>query len=188
LAAVVLGVSVPGPLIGVALIWLLNHDLPPHISAPGGAQKSWLLMLYDDTPLAPILAQAIRALPIAAVLAWHSFRTLSQDVLDAAALDGLAPRQVFWRIAIPERRAALAGAWLAAFAVAFGDLAWSLLVIPPGMDTIQRRVFGLVHSGVEEQVAAISLVNILVYAVIVIAILSLISRRVAKAPARRKEH
>jgi iron(III) transport system permease protein len=159
------------------MIWLLNHDWPPQMSAPGGAQKSWLLMLYDDTPLAPILAQAIRALPIATVLSWHSLKTLSQDVFDAAALDGLPPRQVFWRIAIPQRRAALAGAWLAAFAVAFGDLAWSLLVIPPGMDTIQRRVFGLVHSGVEEQVAAISLVNIVIYTVLAGLVLRLIDAR-----------
>jgi ABC-type Fe3+ transport system permease subunit len=166
IATVVLGLAIPGPLVGIGLIWLLNHDLPPEIIASNGKWKSWLLVLYDETPLAPVLAQAIRALPVTVLLAWHSFSSLSDDVLAAAALDGLAPRRVLWRIALPQRKAALAAAWLAALAVAAGDLAWSLLVLPPGMDTIQRRVFGLVHSGVEEQVATISLVTILAYAVV----------------------
>ena len=166
IGAAALGMALPGPLVGVALIWLLNHDLPPAITASDGQAKSWLLVLYDETPLAPILAQTIRALPLATLLCWHSFRTLSRDVLDAAALDGLTPWQVLWRVALPQRWAGLTGAWVAGFAVAAGDLAWVHLVTPPGMDLIQRRVFGLVHSGVEEQVAAISLVVVLAYAAV----------------------
>src|SRR5262249_21718212 len=90
-----LRLAVLGPLVGASLVRLLNHDLTPLIPL-GDTRKSWLLLLYDDTPLAPILAQAIRALPLATLLLWHSFTTLSQDVLDAAALDGLSPRQIFW--------------------------------------------------------------------------------------------
>lgn len=173
LVAVVLGVAIPGPLVGVTLIQLLNHDLPPQLAWSGGT-KSWLLILYDHTPLAPILAQSIRALPLATLIAWHSFRTLDPDVLAAAALDGRSPLQVLWRIALPQRWRAICAAWLAALAVTAGDLAWVHLVTPPGMDLIQRRVFGLVHSGVEEQVAAISLVNIAVYAALAGAILRLL--------------
>lgn len=173
LAAVVLGLAIPGPLVGVALIWLMNRDLPPLIPSRDGSAKSWLLVLYDETPLAPILAQAIRALPLVVLIGWHSFRSLNRDMLAAAALDGAAPWQVLWRIAIPQRRLALAGGWLAALAIAAGDLAWVHLVTPPGMDLIQRRVFGLVHSGVEEQVAAISLVVILTYAALTALVVAL---------------
>jgi iron(III) transport system permease protein len=187
IAAIVLGLTIPGPLVGAALIWLLNHDVPPSIpffdeTVQKWLSKSWLLMLYDDTPFAPVLAQAIRALPLAALLLWHSFATLSDDVLDAAALDGLSPRRVFWRIAVPQRWRAIFAAWIAAFAVAVGDLAWSHLVTPPGLDLLSRRVFGLVHSGVEEQVAAISLVNIIACAVLAAAILWLL------APMRLNEY
>lgn len=165
LVAVVLGLTIPGPLVGVALIHLFNHDLPPLLPAAGGP-KSWLLILYDDTPLAPIIAQAIRALPLATLIAWHSFRSLDRDVLAAAALDGLSPWGVLWQVALPQRWRAIAAAWLAGFAVAAGDLAWAHMVTPAGMDLIQRRVFGLVHSGVEEQVAAIALVNVAAYALL----------------------
>jgi iron(III) transport system permease protein len=169
----VLGLAIPGPLVGATLIQLLNHDLPPAISLPDG-QKSWLLFLYDNTPLAPIIAQAIRALPLTIMLLWHSFATLSDDVLAAAALDGLSPWRVFWRIAVPQRWRAILASWVAAFSAAAGDLAWSHLVTPPGLDLLSRRVFGLVHSGVEEQVAAISLVVIVAYASLAVAVLLLL--------------
>jgi ABC-type Fe3+ transport system permease subunit len=166
---VVLGLAIPGPLVGAALIQMLNHDLPPEITFAGGPRKSWLLLLYDETPLAPILAQTIRALPLVIMLLWYSFAALSDEVLAAAALDGLSPGRVFWKIAVPQRWRAIVAAWIAAFAIAAGDLAWAHLVTPPGLDLLQRRVFGLVHSGVEEQVAAISLVVMMAYAVLVAA-------------------
>lgn len=173
IAIAVLGLTIPGPLVGAALIQLFNHDLPPAISLPDGTSKSWLLLLYDNTPLAPIVAQAIRALPLAIMLLWHSFATLSDDVLAAAALDGLSPRRVFWKIAVPQRWRPILATWIAAFAVAAGDLAWAHLVTPPGLDLLSRRVFGLVHSGVEEQVAAISLIVIFAYAALATVVLLL---------------
>jgi iron(III) transport system permease protein len=170
----VVALTIPGPVVGAALIQILNHDLPPRLPTGDGMAKSWLLLLYDQTPLAPILAQAIRALPISVLLLWHSFATLDRDVLAAAALDGLSPFRVFWRIALPLRWRAIAAAAIAAFAVSAGDLAWAHLVTPPGLDLLSRRVFGLVHSGVEEQVAAISLFNILVYALLALIALRLL--------------
>jgi len=182
---VALGLAIPGPLVGAALIQLLNHDLPPAIQLADGTSKSWLLLLYDNTPLAPIVAQAVRALPLATMLLWHSFATLGDDVLAAAALDGCTPRQVFWRVALPQRWRAILAAWIVAFAVAAGDLAWAHLVTPPGLDLLQRRVFGLVHSGVEEQVAAISLVNILVYALLATLVMWLLQRlKPSRSPLR----
>jgi ABC-type Fe3+ transport system permease subunit len=178
-----MGLAIPGPLVGSALIEIFNHDVPPRISLGDGTSKSWLLTLYDQTAAAPMLAQAIRALPLATLLLWFSFARLSDDVLEAAALDGLSPLGVFWQIAVRQRWRAIVAAWVAAFAVAAGDLAWAHLVTPPGLDLLQRRVFGLVHSGVEEQVAAISLVVILSYATISLVVLALL--RSQRRPAAR---
>jgi ABC-type Fe3+ transport system permease subunit len=177
ITAIALGLSIPGPLIGASLIQLFNHDIAPRLALAGGLPKSWLLFLYDDTALAPILAQAIRALPLATLLLWHSFATINPHVLEAAALDALTPSQVFWRIALRQRRRALAAAWLASFAIAAGDLAWAHLVTPPGLDLLQRRIFGLIHSGVEEQVAAISLLIVGTYTVLAAVILLLLKPR-----------
>jgi iron(III) transport system permease protein len=186
LVATVVAISVPGPLVGIALIGLFNHDIPPRISLAGGDAKSWLLALYDNTPLVPIIAQAIRALPLTIMVLCRSFATLNGDVLAAAALDGLSPWRVFWKIAVPQRWPAIAAAWIMAFAIAAGDLAWCHLVTPPGLDLLSRRIFGLVHSGVEEQVAAISLVIVMSYAALACLSLWLINRHQTLSVPRRR--
>jgi iron(III) transport system permease protein len=177
IALAAFAMATPGPVIGVGLIHVFNQPSSP-----------LLIWLYDRTVLAPALAQMIHALPLGIVLAWHSFATLSDDVLAAAALDGAGPGRQLWLIAIPQRLLALCSVWLAAFAVAAGDLAWSLLVIPPGLDTLQRRVFGLVHSGVEEQVAGICLFVMGVYALLSVAMWWLLSVRGQKRRGDRKAH
>ena len=151
-----IGLAVPGPLIGVGIIWLLNRE-----SIPG---FTWL---YDRTIVPPALAQALRAFPVTVLVVWPSLASIPRRTLEAAELEGLGRWGQLLHIAAPQRRRALAVAWLLAAAVAFGDLSHSLLVIPPGMDTIQRRIFGLVHAGVDEQVAAASLLMVAGYAGIV---------------------
>jgi len=151
--SLIAGLAVPGPLVGVAIIWLLNREAVPGFT--------WL---YDRTIAAPALAQTIRSLPIAVLIVWPALASIPRRTLEAAALDGLGRWSQLLRIAIPQRRSALTAGWLLSAAVAFGDLSHSLLVIPPGMDTIQRRLFGLVHAGVDEQVAALSLLMVAGYA------------------------
>ena len=151
--ALTIGLATPGPLVGVSIIWLLNRE-----SIPG---FTWL---YDRTIAGPALAQMVRALPIAVLVVWPALASIPSRLLEAAELDGLSRWRQLLHVALPQRRLAIFAAWLLAAAVAFGDLASSLLVIPPGMDTIQRRVFGLVHAGVDEQVAAACLLMAAGYA------------------------
>jgi iron(III) transport system permease protein len=155
IAACVLALATPGPLVGVLLMRAFNQPWSP-----------LLIYLYDRTALVPVIAQAMRALPIAVLVVWHSLATLSDDELAAAALDGAGPLRRLAAIVLPQRWPALAGAWLAALAIAAGDLAWSHLVMPPGIETVQRRVFGLIHYGADEQVAGICLVVVAAYGVL----------------------
>lgn len=48
-----------------------------------------------------ILPQVGRVLPIAVLLLWVGMRGLSNAVLEAAAIDSSAPRQVLWYVALP---------------------------------------------------------------------------------------
>ena len=64
---------------------------------------------------------------------------------------------------------------MAAFAWAAGDLACSILVVPPGVTTVPIRVFGLIHSGVDQQVAGICLVAATAYAVLAGGVLALLA-------------
>jgi iron(III) transport system permease protein len=141
------GLALPGPLIGLGIIWLLDRPFPPG-----------LIWLYDRTLFAPILAMLIRTLPIAILFGWHILQSVADDVLDAAACDGAGHWRQFWWIAAPPRLGSLLAVWLVVFALAAGDLACSILVVPPGVTTVPIRVFGLLHAGVDDQVAAVSLV------------------------------
>lgn len=145
--------ALPGPVVGVGLIRLLNR---PEI--PG------LVFLYDRSILAPWLALTVRGLPLAMLIMWHALRTLPPEMLDSAAVDGAGPlTQLAW-IALPSRWAALGLAWVVALAVALGDLAVSILVAPPGVRTLSMHIFDLLHSSVEDQVAGICLAMIVLFA------------------------
>jgi iron(III) transport system permease protein len=135
--------ATPGPLVGVSIISLLNR---PEI--PG------FTYLYDRTIAAPALAQAVRALPITLLIAWHALARFDRPQQEAAALDGCGSWTILGKIVLPQRWRAMIVAWGFAFALSIGDVSCSLLVIPPGMDTVARRLFGMVHSGVDDQVAA----------------------------------
>jgi len=138
--------ALPGPIIGLSVIWLLNREGSPV-----------LIWLYDRTILAPCLAILVRAFPIAMLITWFSLRSIPADLLDAASTEGAGVVGRLLRIAIPQRKLAIAVAWLAAVVIATGDLAASILVTPPGVSTIQIRVFGLLHAGVDDQVAGLCL-------------------------------
>ena len=52
---------------------------------------------------------------------------------------------------------ALVGTLLLTFALSFGELSASQLVLPPGIDTLPRLMLGLLHAGVDEITAAIAI-------------------------------
>jgi iron(III) transport system permease protein len=152
LGAIALLMAVPGPLLGIAMIRLLNQ--------PTDSPVAFLAPLYD-TNFAPWLVQTLRALPIVTLIAWPSLASVPQAMLDTAATDGAG----WWRrlvsIAIPQRWPAIAAAWLVGLAIAVGELAATVLVVPPGPTTISVRIFSLIHYGVDDRVASICLVLVL---------------------------
>ncbi len=155
LVATAICLAVPGPVLGLAVIGLLNRPgWPPLVS------------LYDHSILAPWLVLLIRGLPAATFLLWHAFRTIPPELLEIAAMDGAGSLRRMWHVVLPLRRGALAVAWLVALAVALGDLAASILVVPPGVATLSIHLFGLLHYGVEDQVAGMSLALVGLFALL----------------------
>jgi iron(III) transport system permease protein len=148
-----LGFSLMGPLIGLALVWLFTlHD------------TAWLEWCYSRTISAPVLAAAVRAVPLPVLICWVAFGTLNGETIDAAALDGAGPLARCLRIGVGQRRNAVMLAWLVAFVVACGELSATILATPPGLETVPIRVFGLIHAGVDNQVAAVCLTSVVALA------------------------
>jgi ABC-type Fe3+ transport system permease subunit len=141
-----LGLALPGPVIGLAIIALLNRpEIPP------------LRWLYDQSIAAPWLAQTWRGLPLALLVLWAAFRSLPEEILESAALEGARWPTIVGRIVLPLRAWAVFGAWLAAFAAALAELDASLLAMPPGIETLTILIFRLLHYSVEDRVAGICL-------------------------------
>ena len=146
IGSVSLALAIPGPLIGLTIIGLLNRDSLP-----------LLIWLYDRSILAPLLAVCVRAWPIVGLISWYAWRSLPQVTLDAGELDGARGWSSFLRLGWPQRRLAVGVATLAAVAIGCGDLSATILVTPPGLFTVSSRVFGLLHAGVDDQTAGLCL-------------------------------
>ena len=162
--------TIPGPLLGVATIRLLNR--PP--DSPFAA----LAWLYDSN-FAPWLVQTLRALPLATLIMWPAFASVPQVMLDTAATDGTGWWGRLLRIALPQRWRAAAAAWLVGFAVALGELAATILVMPPqrGATALSIQIFQLLHYGVDDRVAAICLVTVFAVATLTGIAAALLKRR-----------
>jgi len=157
LLGVAVAFAIPGPVVGMAIVWLMNRpEVPP------------LVFLYDHTVLPPLFAQTIRAVPVATFVMWHAMRSVPTETIEAAATDGAKDGEQLWRIVVPQRMAALAATWLIAFAIALGELPGSFLTAPPDVMTLPLRVFNLIHYGVEDYVAGILLGLLMIYAVLAV--------------------
>jgi len=160
--------TTPGPLLGLGVIHLLNR--------PNDSPLAFLGSLYD-TNFGPWLVQTIRALPLATLILWQALATVPQPMLDTAATEGSGWWGRLLRIALPQRWPAVAAAWFVALAIAVGELSATVLVLPPQQATaISVRVFQLLHYGVDDRVAAISLVMVAGIAAVT-AVASLLLRR-----------
>ena len=159
---IALALAVPGSMIGAAIITLLNRPL--------------LAALYDHSILAPWMAQTIHCLPLAILIPWISLRSVSTDTLRSAATDGAGPLTRLVKIAIASRYPAIAITWLVAFALAIGELASTVLVVPPRVTTLTGRIFDWLHYGANDQVAGVCLWMSALYLVIGFCVFRLMQR------------
>ena len=155
-------VSIPGPIIGLVLLLLANEF----------EAIRWLSI---RTAALPVVAVSVIAWPWAFFLSSVIWQRIGQDELDAIALETSGIRWFFTQFNL---RSAMVFAvvWLVAFALAIGDLAASYFVMPAGVDTLARRTFGLLHSGVSNETAALGICNFLLV-LIVASVLYLLGRK-----------
>ena len=165
LGATVAALAVPGPLVSLGLIAVFNHP-----------RFAGLNYLYDRTIAVAVLAQSVRALPFAMFLAWHALRAVPRSLVEAALLDGAGPVTRMWLV-LRQRLFAIGIAGVATAVLSLSELSSTLLVVPPGIEPLSVRLFGLLHYNVEDQVAAITLMLFLVHATAAWLIFA-ISRRV----------
>jgi iron(III) transport system permease protein len=168
--------AIPGPIIGLGLITIFNQSEAP-----------WLHFLYDRSIAAPTIALVIRALPLVTLITWHALSSVPVATLELAALEGAGWWQRLWRVALPQRKGAVAAAWLVGVAIAIGDLSASFLVLPPGISPLSRRIFEEAHYGVDNRLAGLTLTAIGLMTLIALAVAALVQVQTAIAAGRARE-
>jgi ABC-type Fe3+ transport system permease subunit len=155
------GMALPGPLVGLGLISIFS-------------EPQWRILnyLYDDTIAVAVVGQSLRAFPLTYFLVWHALRTVPPSLTEMALLDGAGPLRRMW-LAVRQRPGAMVVAALGAAVVSVGELAATILVAPPGIEPLSIRIFGLLHYNVMDQLAAITLMLILLHAAAVWVLLAL---------------
>lgn len=136
----ILLVSVPGPMVGLLVEWLLNRSWP-----------AWLGLLYDQSLAAPALAQQFRLLPLAWLMTWAIRASVSPATRQQLELDGLSRWQSLRLVLWPQTRGRWLVAALALAVLSIGELSCTILVLPPGVSTVSMRLFGLLHFGMRHQ-------------------------------------
>lgn len=138
--------AIPGPVIGLWLIELFGNSPLPALN--------WL---YDRTVFVTALAQCLKALPLQIILSAVLFWRTPATSLEAMQLEAGSPGSNRLRLLFSQSGWGLVATWLVGYLIASGDLAYSQLVTPPGLETLPRRIFGLAHSGVDEQLAGMGI-------------------------------
>jgi iron(III) transport system permease protein len=138
-----LTLATPGPVLGMALV-------VAYIRFP----------LIYNSPLLIVLADILRTLPFCLLVLWPAVRAIPAAWLEAAAVDGYGPSGQIARVAIPATRDAALAGWLVAFALGLGELPATNLVAPPGTTPLTVLIWGLLHTGVESQLAGVALVQL----------------------------
>jgi iron(III) transport system permease protein len=149
--------ALPGPLIGMGLVKALSQSGIPAVD-----------YLYDKSILAPWAAQTIRSLPLAVLIVWQALRTVPEDTIEMARIDGAGRWTRLARVALPQRYTAVVAAWLVACAIAMGDVAATAsdMVIPAGIDLLSRNIAGMLHASVYDRIAGVCLTNAALFVVI----------------------
>jgi iron(III) transport system permease protein len=137
-----LPLAVPATVIGIGLVRLWNRDIG--------------LPIYGTT-LMLVLGYAARFSPFAVVILAATVKQVNREQEEAVLLTSASWWRRVGRIVAPQCMAGLAAAWTITFVFCLGELGASLLLMPPGSETVTLRLFNLLHYGAHDVVSALSL-------------------------------
>jgi iron(III) transport system permease protein len=163
-AGLAVALATPAPVLAVGLILLVNRSEP-----------AWAGALYDS-PAILTVAYVARFLPVAVLVLMAVMRAVPRDCEDAARTDGCGRLGVWWRIVWP---LTLPGVLLAAFVVmilCLAELPATVLLSPPGCETVAVRYFTLIHYGLYPDAALLCVISIAVVVLPWLGVLLLLRR------------
>lgn len=139
------GYAIPGVVIGLSLVLLVNRALP---------------FLYA-TPLVIVLAYVLRHMPQAVRASESALRQVSPSLEEAALLSGRSPLRAFLQVTLPLILPGLLAGGALVFLTSLKELPATLLLRPAGFDTLAVRVWLWANDGFYVQAAPAALFLVL---------------------------
>lgn len=138
--------AIPSPLVGVLCLQAVEAwDWP------------WLRQLANQSLALPIATMTFYLLPLSFTITFLIVRRTPQPLWDMARIEFSNPVLRWYHSAFrPQLIWHLALGWFL-MVTCLNDITATNLVLPAGTDTMARRILGLVHAGVDDQVAATAL-------------------------------
>jgi iron(III) transport system permease protein len=139
--------ALPPLVLGVAVViaWKRLADVPV------------LGFVYTNGILLVVLAYVGRFLPIVVRVLRNGFGAIDRDTEDAARLLGQGPIRRAVKILLPLQLPALGVGALLAYVLCLTELDATIVTYPPNFETVQVRIFNMVHYFRDEEVAALCL-------------------------------
>lgn len=132
----------------------------PAITIGIGLIKVWNRPLLDAvyaTPLILIIGCMTRFFSFSAIVVSCGLKQISPRLEEAGRLFDPSWFRVTRKIMIPLLAPSLSVGFFIVFILSFAELGATLLVIPPGSETIPIKIYNLMHYGAGERVAALSM-------------------------------
>lgn len=137
--------TLPGTVIGIGLIGLWNRPITNVVYATPAIVILGYLAQYSVLPMRITSATLAR---------------IPGSLEDAAQLSGASWFMVLRRIVVPLANPGLVAAWLISYVFCLRDLGISMIVYPPGYDTLPVRILTLMANGAPSLIAALCIILI----------------------------
>ncbi len=159
-----IGYAIPGTVLGLGMAGFVHAALP------------WIYA----TPLALVLAYLVLYITPACQAVKAAIAQLHPSLEEAARSLGRSPLATFWSVTLPLIRPGLLGGWILVFVLSMRELAATLIVRPPGFDTLPVRIWiYAMDVGPEPRAATLALALVLTIALPWLVLLSLRSRGIS---------
>lgn len=117
-----------------------------------------------------IVAHTVLVVPFVIRIVLTALNTMPPEIEAAAATLGATPAKVFSRITLPLLRPAILAAGGLSFLLSFDEVTVSLFIVGTSINTLPVALFRYTQSHTDAQIAALSVVLILITVVIVLAV------------------
>jgi len=133
-------------------------------------------LVYREGMILLVLAYLARFLPFTVRLFKNGFRALDPLEVEAARLSGHGVLGTMLRVEWPRMKACVTAGAVMSYVLCFTELAATLMVIPEGRQSVQIRIFNMIHYRAVGEVAALCVMTIILAAAPVV-LFALLSRR-----------